>query len=70
MENQLTIKEGYMAMIAYLENLNSLVESDELPSFLGSMALMKDGSTMDPAAWEDWIDAVNQVIAARDTKTS
>ncbi len=61
MEDKLTIKESYLAMIMFLENLYELTKSDDIGSILGSMQLMADGGTMDPAYWNDWIKAVNKI---------
>lgn len=61
----LTVEEAYRAMIFYLENLYKLTNSDDLGSFLGGMSLTGDGSTMDPAAWQDWLDAVNAIVEQR-----
>jgi hypothetical protein len=63
MKDQLTIKEAYQAMIEYLDKVYDRAPSDDLGSLLGSMALMKDGGTMDPAAWTDWLNAVRKIKA-------
>lgn len=60
-KDQLTIREAYLAMIAYLDNLYNMTKSDDLGGFLGDMQIARDGTTMDPAAWYDWLDAVNKV---------
>ena len=60
-ENKLTIQEAYIAMLNYLENLYFLTKSDDLAGFLGSMQLLDDKSTWDPAVWGDWIEAVEKV---------
>lgn len=60
LEDTLTVKEAYAAMYAYLENLYQLTGSSDLGGFLGGMSLVGDGGTADPAAWEDWMDAVRK----------
>jgi hypothetical protein len=58
----LTKKEAYEAMFAYLLEWYQLSGSDVLGSRLGDLSLLADGSTADPAAWEDWERAVAKVI--------
>lgn len=59
MENELlSIEEAYRAMYLYLERLYYLTNSDDLGGFLGSMTLLSDGKTIDPAVWEDWLKSV------------
>jgi hypothetical protein len=59
--NLFTTKEAYEAMIYYLEHLYSMTKSDDLGGFLGGMSLLDDGETADPAAWKDWMVAINKV---------
>lgn len=59
--NNLTIQEAYKAMYAYLEQLYHSTKSDELGSLLGSMSVIADGETVDPAVWKDWLKAVEKV---------
>jgi hypothetical protein len=58
--------QAYKAMFFYLENLYSLPNSDDLGEFLGGMSLLDDGKTADPAAWEDWEEAVQKAISSPD----
>ena len=60
-KEKLTIEEAYLAMLAYLDNLYNMTNSDDLAGFLGGMQLMGKQETMDPAAWYDWLDAVKKV---------
>lgn len=57
-EPTLTVREGYLAMYAFLESLYRETESDYLGGLLGGMSLLPDGSPADPAVWPDWLDAV------------
>jgi hypothetical protein len=68
MDDKLTIREGYLAMIEYLENLYRLTGSDDLGGFLGAMELMDDSFPRDQAAWSDWLKAIEKVKASRDDK--
>ena len=55
-------------MLWYLEDLYQRTNSDDLGSFLGDMQFADDGSTMDPAAWEDWLEAVDKIKKFRKIK--
>lgn len=56
--NQLTEREAYAAMFAFLEHRFDQTQSDELGALLGSMSLLPNGTTADPAIWEDWCAAI------------
>lgn len=57
---QLSVQEAYAAMFAFLENRYRLTKSDELGALLGRMSLLPNGSTADPAIWEDWLNTIEQ----------
>lgn len=61
MEKSLTTKEAYQAMTEFLDSLYELTKSDDLAVILGSMQMTDDGSTMDPAYWDDWVRIVNNL---------
>jgi hypothetical protein len=58
MNFQLTEKEAYAAMYAYLEKLYEITKSDDVGGLLGSMSMLSDGSTADPAIWDEWIECI------------
>ena len=59
----LTIEESYMAMLKFIEGYYyRLNQPDLLAMLLGGFRLRTDGLAVDPAAWEDWLDAVNEVL--------
>lgn len=62
---KLTVEQAYLAAYIFLDQLQKRTHSDDLAGFLGDMAILQDGGTADPAAWTDWISAVEQ---ARDEK--
>ncbi len=66
MEKKITIMEAYKAMFYFLENLYHLTKSEDLAGFLGSMMLLEDGSTADPAYWEDWLNAIKKLKNGKD----
>ena len=57
----LTVKQAYDAMFTYLEAVYERTGADALGSLLGGMSLLADGKTADPAAWADWLSAVETV---------
>lgn len=59
--SDLSKKEAYLAMFAFLDAYNQLSPSDEIGGLLGSMSLLEDGVPADPAIYDDWIDAVEKV---------
>lgn len=61
-EIKLTKEEAYLAMFAFLEDYYSRGNSDEIGSMLGSMSLLQDGGTADPAIEQDWNVAVERVL--------
>lgn len=59
MDDKMTIPEAYRAMVLFLEKEWELTgKPDELGSLLGSMSTLQDGLPVDPANWEQWLEAV------------
>lgn len=61
----LSTKDAYLAMFAFLEHRYDMTKSDDLGALLGSMALLKDGGTADSAIWADWLEAVDKASSGR-----
>ena len=60
----LTEKQAYLAMFRFLDGLQKRTNSDDLACILGSMDINAfDSKPMDPALWNDWIDAIKQIIS-------
>ena len=57
----LTEKEAYAAMYAYLDTVYDRTKSDDLGGLLGDMSTVGDGETADPAVWHEWLECVEQV---------
>jgi len=57
----MTIKEAYIAMQYFLEQFYERTGSDDVGGLLGDMTLINDEQTMDPATWNDWINAVKKM---------
>ncbi|HET8898843.1 MAG TPA: hypothetical protein VFN09_08755 [Rhodanobacteraceae bacterium] len=62
---QLTEHQAYAAMYAFLENWYELSCSDEVGALLGSMSLLSDEQTADPAIWGDWLAAVEKAASGK-----
>jgi len=60
-DSMLTIEQAFCAMFYFLEHEYALTKSDDIGAMLGSLdwKILSDNSgPADPAAWEDWLDAV------------
>lgn len=63
----LTIEESYMTMYKFIEGYYyRLNNPDLLAMLLGGFRLRENGSTVDPAAWEDWLEAIEAVLREAD----
>jgi len=64
---KLTLEQAFCAMFYFLENEYRLTNSDDIGGLLGSLdwTIWDASGPADPAAWEDWLDAVKK---ARDCK--
>lgn len=60
--SKLTDKEAFLAMYSFLEEYYQLTKSDDVGSLLGSMSLLEDGGTSDPAIESDWLKAVEKAL--------
>jgi len=58
---QISVQQAYRAMCFFLEAYNSRGPSDEIEILLGNLQLMDDGNPFDPAAWDDWLEAVGKL---------
>jgi hypothetical protein len=56
----LTEKEAYEAMFAFLEQLYNRTKSDDIGGLLGGMSILPDGDTADPAIRYDWLECVSK----------
>lgn len=62
MDKKLTELQAFNAMSKFLEGYYERTSSDDVGSLLSDMQILGDGDTADPAAWEDWIESVNDVL--------
>ena len=63
MEEKLTKKQAYLAMLAFLEQYFKQIQSDDIGALLGSMSFLDDGSTADAAMWHEWQHAVELILS-------
>jgi len=60
----LTEQQAYLAMLGFLDGLQKRTNSDDLAVILGSMDInLFDSKPMDPALWNDWLNAIKQIIS-------
>ena len=60
--DRLTLQQAFEAMGLFLEGFYERTKSDDVGGLLGDLILLEDGSTADPAAWNDWIKYVMRVL--------
>jgi hypothetical protein len=64
---RLTIRHAYFAMFEFLRQRYERGPTDEIGGLLGSLSLLADGGSADPAMLADFENAVAVVIAAEST---
>jgi hypothetical protein len=63
MDKQLTLLEAYKAMIQFIKDYYYRKgKPDELGILLSDISLLNDNTPMDPAMWQDWLDAIDKTI--------
>jgi hypothetical protein len=68
--SDLTEKEAYLAMFAFLEGHYMRTQSGDVGALLGSLALLPDGGPADSAVSNDWAMALSDAKAGRVTAGS
>lgn len=58
---KLTIEEAFKSMVLFLEGYYERTGSDDVGGLLGDMMILDDGTTADPAAWNDWLKCTNMI---------
>jgi hypothetical protein len=56
----ISTRQGFLAMIKFLEAFYSRA-GDDLATLMTDLQIQKDGDPLDPAAWSDWMEAVQQI---------
>ncbi|MBF2049629.1 MAG: hypothetical protein EDM05_043410 [Leptolyngbya sp. IPPAS B-1204] len=62
---KLTEKQAFEAMVLFLEGFYQRTQADEIGGLLSDLLMAENGTTADPAAWQDWMDCVQRVLAAK-----
>ena len=60
----LTTQHAYLVMFEFLRRHYERGPSDEIGGLLGSLSLLPDGLSVDPAMMSDWQEAVATVLSA------
>ena len=61
MSNKISTREAFDAMRLFLEEFYNRTDSDDVGSLLGWIQFCDDNTTMDPAAWDDWLSCIMKV---------
>lgn len=62
MNEGLTRIQAFKAMCKFLEMYYERTLSDDVGSLLGDLNMIKERETADPAAWDDWNEALENVL--------
>ena len=62
MEEKITLLDAYKAMVSFLDDYYFRYGQENLGSVLGSLQLLPNETTADPAAWYDWLESVKKVV--------
>lgn len=57
---QLSAKEAYLAMFAFLEEYYVTTQADDIGALLGSLSVLDDDGPADPAITAEWACAVEK----------
>lgn len=60
MNDTISVRQAYLAMYSFLDELYAKYGFDQIGGLLGSMSLLPDGSTADQAIWSDWLQHVEK----------
>lgn len=64
LDQSITIRQAYLCMFEHLRRHHQRSGGDEFGAILGDLSLLPDGGSADPAAMEDFLDAVDAVLSA------
>jgi hypothetical protein len=62
MEEKIPLLEAYKAMALFLDDYYFRFGQYDVRNILSNIYLFHDGKPADPAAWDDWLDAVKKVL--------
>lgn len=61
-ETKITKEQAFLAMYAFLDEYYQATKSDDVGGLLGSMSLLSDGCSADPAIQQEWEEAIQKVM--------
>lgn len=61
-EERITKIQAFNAMRKFLEMYYERTLSDDVGSLLGDLNMITEGETADPAAWDDWNQALRDIL--------
>jgi hypothetical protein len=64
-DETITIETAFHALHYYAAALADRISSDDLAALAGETAILPEGGPADPAAWSDFLAAVDQARRAR-----
>jgi hypothetical protein len=66
-KQRLSPEQAFAAMSLFLERYSARTSGGDLPALLGDLQINhRDGRPFDPAAWTDWLSAIEDVLGERD----
>lgn len=65
-DDKVSIREAYLGMFEYLRRRYERGSSAEIGSMLGSLSLLQDGESVDPAAMSDFLASMDAVRRAEE----
>jgi len=57
---------AYKAMFKFLDEYYKRGKSDDIGALLGSLSLLNDGKSADPAIMDDWDEAYEEALESSD----
>lgn len=66
---KLDAKLAYRAMFHFLEKYYELTNADDVGALLGSMQMLQDGRPIDSAMWDEWLAAIDNVLAEKNAES-
>lgn len=60
-EEIISVKQGYHAMLKFLNHYYRITDSSDLTDILSGGALLDDGFPLDKAFWYYWVEAIAEI---------
>jgi hypothetical protein len=61
-EKALSPRQAYLAMFAFIEQMQRNLGSEDFAMLLSDLSLLPDGSSADPACWPEWEEAIERAL--------